>query len=1714
MRKQRTSERSARRTPAAASRRRQAMPALETLEPRTLLSAVIDSVFLERADYVDPATGALGHRYDIEVADDALTDFRMVTPWGQSFDAATFLPGGWAGGDFAHSQDNWSLEAFTAAAGDRTLELHWRPSDAQWAALDLAPTALEVDAGGQSWSGSVSFNSVVRPSQLPHFTSPLNEQENVSLKPTLRWEPWASRPANAVIWYGLGELNGEEQYEGSLPATATSWTVPGMLEPGTTYEAFIEFAVSASVNGQLVTTAAATATTVQFTTPSFDGSYTIIDTSHKPGLWTSGAGTATIDLDADTISVLFGNAGQGQFAGGVYDDGASFDSAYAFDDSLTISAGNWKGAASLDGSLIAVATAVQSADKTTSMSLLLRQTSGMSNATLVGRYNAVLWDADGPWDSPGNKFTSGIGYLDADGKGKVAFQCSQAVQGQGEIGNFSVGPDSGTYAVDEAGRVTMFDSEDDGPAMFLSQDGSMLIWTAAPDTEYMQTGLNIAFRQSTGFSAGSLSGRYYMATFRGNGTDTFSSAVGYFDFDGKGGFWANVDGMASSQDNPTENFDPDPTDRYTYTISSTGRLALEGKYTGFVSPDKSVVALACVPGEIADRETGLFLLIKAPTDVVTIAAIDDEAAETVLASPVETGTYRVSRNYTVGDLAVNFARSGAATFGHGGDYSLSVDGVDLAGTTVTIPDGADHVDIVVRPALNQPPEQVEQAVLTLSPSAAYELSTDVGERSAAVDILDYIATPAAVTGTYNIIDLSHEPGLWTSGLGTAELDADAGTIALDFTAVGQSQPVGGVYYPGQIPADPYEISNGLVFSAGDAMGAASLDGSLVAVANVTQTSDYQTGLSILLRQASGLSNASFNGRYNFVNWSADHGSELTSGVGYITADGNGQGTARMVQVAQGQAAGSAFTADPAAFNIAYSVNPGGQVRVGNDATPGFLSQDGSIYVWSATDPDVEEAGLMVALKQGSGFTAASLKGRYYLAAFQGEGTDAFSGSGYVDFDGTGRYRGIYTGMSNSQADEVLNEDPFQGTYTITSTGKISISGGVTGFISIDTSVLALAIVPGDASKHETGLVVLIKAPTDVVTIAAIDGEAAETAAAPDTGTFRISRGFTYGDLPVTFTRSGSATFGPTGDYTLSVNGVNLTAATVTIPDGAEYVDVLVRPNHNTPAERTEQAILTLPASPLYALGGAPAVRSAAVDILDFEPVVSIAALDAEASEVPAGGPADSATFRISRNTSAGNLTVNFARSGSATFGPTGDYNLSANGANLTAASVLIPNGSDHVDITVTVRDDTTAEITEAAALKLSASTTYTADPLASAATVNILDNEQQVFIEAIDPSGGEAADARFPDTATFRISRNTTTGELPVKFARSGSASFGPTGDYTLSVGGVNLTTTSVTIHDGEDHVDVTVNVRDDATAEATETAVLRLASSAAYSVDPLRAAATVGVLDNEPALAIVAVDNVAGETVLGQAANEAAFTIYRNTTAGDVLVSFAPSGTAVNGKDYTLHLADGTRLTTNTVLIADGEDHVDVVVKPIDDLLREKAETVILTLSAKPHYALPPLAANRAAGATIADNDAAAHFALSSSAFAAGQAIPDAYLTTSPPLAWADAPGTTKQFAIIMDDPDAAGYAHWVLAGIPATVFSMVEGSAPLGATEGRNSAGAIGYTGPQPPPGRLHHYRFTLYALSAELALGANLTKASLLAAMTGKVLASATLTGTYQG
>lgn len=165
-----------------------------------------------------------------------------------------------------------------------------------------------------------------------------------------------------------------------------------------------------------------------------------------------------------------------------------------------------------------------------------------------------------------------------------------------------------------------------------------------------------------------------------------------------------------------------------------------------------------------------------------------------------------------------------------------------------------------------------------------------------------------------------------------------------------------------------------------------------------------------------------------------------------------------------------------------------------------------------------------------------------------------------------------------------------------------------------------------------------------------------------------------------------------------------------------------------------------------------------------------------------------------------------------------------------------------------------------------------------------------------------------------------------------------------------------------------------------------------------------------------------------------------------------------------------------------------------------------------------------------------AAMLEITSTAFAEGKAIPEAYRSgpifgcdgedLSPPLSWSGVPAGTQSLALIMADVFPEGlFVHWAIYNMPSTSIGLAEGvphevTLADGSRQGSLFGDEnIGYFGPCPPLGETHIYLFRLYALDSALDLEAGVENQEVLEALEqaageGHIVAQGEMTATYTG
>jgi len=155
------------------------------------------------------------------------------------------------------------------------------------------------------------------------------------------------------------------------------------------------------------------------------------------------------------------------------------------------------------------------------------------------------------------------------------------------------------------------------------------------------------------------------------------------------------------------------------------------------------------------------------------------------------------------------------------------------------------------------------------------------------------------------------------------------------------------------------------------------------------------------------------------------------------------------------------------------------------------------------------------------------------------------------------------------------------------------------------------------------------------------------------------------------------------------------------------------------------------------------------------------------------------------------------------------------------------------------------------------------------------------------------------------------------------------------------------------------------------------------------------------------------------------------------------------------------------------------------------------------------------------------ARLAVTSPAFASGKTMDVKYTQNgsnmSPPLAWTKGPVGTLSYVVLAEDSGvnrAEPIVHWIVYNIPSSMRylpSEVSGDTalPAGVMQGKNVSGSTGYLGPKPPAGQTHPYHFQVFALSGKLDIDpANADRATVLAAMKGRVVALGDIVGNYTG
>lgn len=299
------------------------------------------------------------------------------------------------------------------------------------------------------------------------------------------------------------------------------------------------------------------------------------------------------------------------------------------------------------------------------------------------------------------------------------------------------------------------------------------------------------------------------------------------------------------------------------------------------------------------------------------------------------------------------------------------------------------------------------------------------------------------------------------------------------------------------------------------------------------------------------------------------------------------------------------------------------------------------------------------------------------------------------------------------------------------------------------------------------------------------------------------------------------------------------------------------------------------------------------------------------------------------------------------------------------ASVTVPIASWDTGVLVTVTGVDDAVVDGNISYSIitgnvtSSDANYSALTGGNVANVPVVNNDNDIIFEVSVVSTTATANESPVSNGVFTVSldeTNTTGAPVVVNYNITGTATSGA--DFTALSG-------SVLIPNNANSGVINVVPINDTAIEANESVILTLTAGNGYTIGSLNNATVFIVSEDSNVAQITASDATAAESSGSVSSGEFTVSLSApNNTGSSIIVNYVISGTATNGTDY-------SAINTNAVSIANGEQEAEIDILPINDVIQEGTETVILTLSAGTGYVLGA-ASTRTATVQINDNDQA----------------------------------------------------------------------------------------------------------------------------------------------
>jgi subtilisin family serine protease/Ca2+-binding RTX toxin-like protein len=812
--------------------------------------------------------------------------------------------------------------------------------------------------------------------------------------------------------------------------------------------------------------------------------------------------------------------------------------------------------------------------------------------------------------------------------------------------------------------------------------------------------------------------------------------------------------------------------------------------------------------------------------VITVAATDASAAETLLGTTPNPGQYTLTRTgLTTSSLTVNVALSGTAT--NGTDYTTIP-------TTVTFAAGSSTALVNLNVIDDTLVEGAETATLTVTSGTGYTVGTSA---SAIVNIADndppqvsVVATDANAAET--LLGTTPNPGQYTltrTGPTTSSLTVNVG---LTGTATNGT--------------DYTTIPTTVTFAAGSSTALVNLN-----VIDDTLVEGAETATLTVL-SGTGYTPASISAKQDIT------ASVTTSYVGAAIS--------ATVNIADNDGVNptTILASDTGWYDNTGSHNPGNTNYIVGNWSPNVARNWMTFNLPTLVQPIVSA---QLQIKTYS-YLSADASETYELRDVITPVTTLVAGgtgltSIYNDLgDGVIYGSRNFTSADSNQTVSINLNSSLVSALNAKSGQAFALGGWLTTLDNISNNEYLFGFSNSLNPGGDVQLLLTYGTTLPVITIAATDANAAETllGTIPNPGQYTLTRtGPTTSSLTVNVALSGTATNGT--DYTTI-------PTTVTFAAGSSTAVVNLSVTDDTLVEGTETATLTVTSGTGYTVGTS---ASAIVNIADNDPPqVSVVATDANAAETLLGTTPNPGQYILTRTgPTTSSLTVNVALSGTATNGT--DYTT-------IPTTVTFAAGSSTALVNLNVIDDTLVEGTETATLTVTSGTGYTVGTSASA-TVNIADNDLPVNPIIIDLSTNQTVveGITSPQNVTYTVTLSgDSTETVTVQYATVNNTAIAGS-DYTTTSG-------TLTFDPGVTSQDIIIPILNDSLNEAQETFNLTLSSPTNAQLgtatvtttisDTLTAAVTTTLATNVENLtltgttAINGIGNAGNNVLIGNSAN------------------------------------------------------------------------------------------------------------------------------------------------------------------------------------------------------------------------------------------------------